>query len=237
MKTNVYSDPLMLLAEEAAVNGMVFNRIVFGERYCAVMLPDGRCGVCATLGVAPPAKLPHVFTTDYRTPAGRVIMQATLNAALNLYDFEYDQVDVGSAIVASGYRTMVMIGCFYPLVKPIRDAGIELKIFDPAADQTLVRPPEELAEAISSCQLLMITATSITNNTFVPLMELVSKGTEVWLTGPSAPFSRLMFSEYPVTRLFGTRFAPGNNTLLKLVEEGKGTRGFSHTGEKVMIIG
>lgn len=235
MKTIEYSDPLTLLAAEAAVTGFVYNRIVYGKRYCAVMLPDGRCGVCATLGVPPPAELPRFFNPDFKTPAGRVITQATLNAALNINSTEGNHVDVGSAIVASGFRKMVMIGCFYPLIDPLRNAGIELKIFDPAADQSLVRPEEELAGAVADCQLLMITATSITNNTFVSLIGLVAVETEVWLAGPSAPLSRLMLTEYPVNRLFGTRFAPGNHTLLKLIDEGNGTRGFSHTGEKIMI--
>jgi len=100
----------------------------------------------------------------------------------------------------------------------------------------MVSPPEQLPDAIAGCHLLMVTATSITNNTFVSLMEQVTDGTEVWLVGPSTPLSPLMFSQYPVTRLFGTRFAAGNHALLNLVEEGYGTRGFNRTGDKVMIV-
>ncbi|MDD2965684.1 MAG: DUF364 domain-containing protein [Bacteroidales bacterium] len=236
MNSHSFPDPLTRLYEMAGMSGLPFQRLEFGTKYCSVMLADGQSGVCATLGVAAPAPLPRSFVADFKSPSGRVIAMAALNAALPTPVVNSDQADVVEAAVASGFSHVVMIGLFRPLIEPLRAAGIRLSIFDLDESTPLVRPAGELGEAIKEASLVVVTATSIANNTFAGIMNGIPAGLEVWMLGPSTPLSEVLLREWPLTRLFGTRFPVDCHSLHDLVAAGKGTRSFIHLGQKVSLI-
>lgn len=235
MKPFISDDPLAKLAAAVLPGETRFSRLVFGERYCSVMLSDGRSGVCATLGTPPPVVVPEKFVPDLATPAGRIITQAVVNAVLNGKEQTEADAGVKEAILASGFSSMVMIGYFMPLVKPLIEAGIDLKIFDRNVSDSLVMPPEALPEALQHCPLMVLTSTTLSNGSFAKMLEHVSPGTEVWMLGPSTPLTSLMAGYPSVTRLFGTLFPADCHQLHDLVAHGAGTREFNHLGNKVCL--
>lgn len=235
MKTPPFIDPLPGLLKTVTQQSPAAHRIAFGERFCAVMLENGQSGVCATLGVRAPENLPENLTPETETPAGRIVAQALINASLNRTSTVSHQSDALHDILQSGKKSMVMIGYFEPLIGPLRTAGMEVIVFDPAMDSRLVNPQCDLVKTLKNSTFAIITATAITNGTLAALINETSAKTEIWLVGPSTPLIPAVFKATPVTRLYGTLFPAGCHQLLDRVHEGSGAKGFNQLGQKVMV--
>jgi uncharacterized protein len=117
---------------------------------------------------------------------------------------------------------VVMIGLFAPLVARIRATGAELTIIERNPARMEILGDTEQKDALISCDVAIITATTLLNATFEETMNSLGKPRSVALIGPSTPLHPAIFHKTPVTHLGGARVAdPGR--VLQIISEGGGT--------------
>ncbi|MBN1288782.1 MAG: DUF364 domain-containing protein [Actinobacteria bacterium] len=108
---------------------------------------------------------------------------------------------------------VVTIGRFKPMEPELARFGVRLEVVEWG----------ESPEPLSRCDVALITATSIINNTIDTLLETVRNAREVVILGPSTPYTPAAFTGTPVTRLAGSIVSdPGR--ARQVVCEGGGTR-------------
>ena len=119
-----------------------------------------------------------------------------------------------------------MVGCFQPLLPGIRARGAHLDIIelDPSDDDTL--SPEEGRQALRTCTVAILTATSLVTGTLDALLaDLATAPTKpraAVLLGPSTPLIPLAFRGTPITHLAGS-WVRNRIKALQIVSEGGGT--------------
>jgi uncharacterized protein (DUF4213/DUF364 family) len=117
---------------------------------------------------------------------------------------------------------VAMVGLFSPLVKRIRDTGAILTVIEKNPDRLKLLSPEEKEEALKNCDVAIITATTLLNNTFEETINLLGKPRSVALMGPSTPLLPTIFRDTPVTHLGGTIIADSAR-VMQIISEGGGT--------------
>lgn len=233
------------------------RRAVAGARFCAVMLDDGGTGVanlCPDVCGEPSRQvsdwLPQVGTaaTDalatLASPAGSAIGLATANALANR---PHPRGRRGNESIIGGDLLDVlelrpddqvgMVGCFIPLVEPIRRRVRRLSIFERAQRLTPdLLPENQAAELLPQCSVALITATTLTNGTIDALLVAAADCREVVLLGPSTPLVPEVFTSSPrrASLLAGVVVTDAEE-LLRTVARGGGTRDFAASVAKVNV--
>jgi len=117
---------------------------------------------------------------------------------------------------------VAMIGLFAPLVERIRAAGAILTIIEKNPDRLNILSPDEQQQTLKNCDVAIITATTLLNNTFEETVSALGTPRLVALIGPSTPLSPEIFSDTPVTQLGGAVVADSRR-VLQIISEGGGT--------------
>ena len=117
---------------------------------------------------------------------------------------------------------VAMVGLFSPLVKRIRDTEAILTVIEKNPDRLELLSPEEKEEALKNCDVAIITATTLLNNTFEETINLLGTPRSVALMGPSTPLVPAIFRDTPVTHLGGTIIAD-SAMVMQIISEGGGT--------------
>jgi len=134
--------------------------------------------------------------------------------------------DVLEQILLRAEDQVAMVGHFEPLVEGLKQRARCLTVFErleePVGD---LRPVKEAPGVLLSCQVALITSTSIINHTVDDLLRAASGCREVVLLGPSTPFLPEVFRGTPVTLLSGARVLQPAQ-VLQMVSEGGGMSEF-----------
>lgn len=211
-------------------------KIVVGEKYLAILLIDGRIGVCATLFNEIPGNTSILSDLNLSDIGHRVLYTAYLNAKLNYQNIYADQKDIFNVIDFQKYDELVMIGYFRPLAEKLRNENIPFTIFDLTKDEEEVLPIDQQRDFISKADGIILTATSIFNNTFIEIVEnSLNEKCDIFLLGPSAILSEEMLKYQNVKHVFGFIFDEHDDRVLQIIESGGGTRTFNKFGAKVYI--
>jgi uncharacterized protein (DUF4213/DUF364 family) len=131
-----------------------------------------------------------------------------------------------------------MIGYFAPLVPKILEITDKLTILEKRdveaeAAEIKILPSERAAKILPNSDVIIISASTLANQTFDELLALRGKAREVVLLGPSTPLYPKPFFEQGVTAVMGTKiFNP--ITMLTIVSEAGGTKKLhQYCGEKI----
>ena len=131
-----------------------------------------------------------------------------------------------------------MVGCFSPLVEPIRRRVRRLSIFERGRRLMPDLLPEDTAtEILPKCSVAIITATTLINGTIDDLLVAAANCREVVLLGPSTPLVPEVFGESSrrVTLLAGV-VVTNAEELLRTVARDGGTRDFRASVAKVNVM-
>lgn len=220
--------------------------VVVGLTYTAAMLEDGRAGVaytfrdqaqggCSVFGGKRPlagqeaSDLLALATS--RDPIEAAVGLAVAGALLSSEPADAAG-DVLDHLDLDDGDTVGMVGYFGPLVPEVRRRVERLVIFErvdlPQGD---ILPQERALELLPQCQVAIISATTLLNQTLEPLLEACASCREVVLLGPSTPLCPEIFSGTPVTMLSGVAVRDAQG-LLQVVAEAGGTRQFSRLVDK-----
>jgi uncharacterized protein len=236
---------LLGAAREASVSDV---RIGLG--YIAVALADGRTGVAYTfrdlarggcsvfdgirpLAGRPAADLLVLLESDDAIEAG--VGLACANALANRDEPGQMEGDILEQLDVGTEDDVAMVGHFGPLVEPLRERARSLTIFERVAGPSgCFRPQEEAPAGIARCQIALVTAASIINQTVDGLLEAARSCRQVALLGASTPLIPEAFDAAPLTMLSGVVvIAP--DEVLRVVSEGGGMRQFSPHVRKVTV--
>jgi hypothetical protein len=128
-----------------------------------------------------------------------------------------------------------MVGCFGPLIEPIRSRAGSLVIYERIPEpREGLRPTHEVSTGLPECTVAVVTATSLANNTIDEVLESAGACRRVVVLGASTPLCPEAFAHTPVSMLSGVVVTDPEG-LLRVVSEGGGMRHFKGLIKKVNI--
>jgi uncharacterized protein (DUF4213/DUF364 family) len=219
-------------------DGFDRNRIAewaIGDKYTGIMNSDGYIGVCATLGTVMNDTLFREGEPDTGNPCHRVILNAWFNSLNNYSESYKDNTDIFDTIDFRHQGKIVMVGYFESLYNKFSREGIALEVFDLQKESAVLSNIKGFEKAASECDTMILTGTTIFNNTFMDVISRTGDNTTIYLLGPSNILSGEMFRYRNIDVVFGSVFARYDHELLGRIRSGSGTRGFLDRLKKVYI--
>ncbi len=228
-------EPIKYFLEKEGFDRSRIAEWVIGDMYVGIINSDGNVGVCATLGTEINDKLFKSGEPDISDPVHRIILNAWFNSICN-YRQEYDHItDIFDGIDFRTKGNIVMVGYFESLYHKFLKANIDLKVFDIQKESHILSDISEFGTALSECNTLILTGTTIFNNTFTDIVGRSPEKCEIFLLGPSNILSPDMFSYRNIKVVFGSVFEKNDTRVFDKIAAGHGTRGFLNYLKKVYI--
>ena len=213
----------------------LIKHLICGEKYIAVMLNDGKTGVCSTLMNHVPEFIPEIHDKNIDDTANRIILNAYYNALLNNNN-NYDHIiDIFNAIDFKEYEEIVMIGFFKSLVKKFKNEHIPLQIFDKIEQNPVLTDMKEQMQAVSKADCIILSGTTVFNHTYKEITENSRNNCDIFLLLPSNILHDDMFHYKNIKVVFGSVFEKYDYRLLEIIAEGGGTRSFLKHLKKVYL--
>jgi uncharacterized protein (DUF4213/DUF364 family) len=117
---------------------------------------------------------------------------------------------------------VAMVGLFAPLVERIRATGAGLTVIEKNSARMEILGDTEKKDALKSCDVAIITATTLLNNTFEETINSLGVPRAAAIMGPSTPLMPDIFRDTPVTHLGGAVVAD-SAWAMQIISEGGGT--------------
>lgn len=239
----IYKQVLAIAAEHRATDVRV------GLGYTAVALEDGRCGLAYTLHEKEYESCTVI--AEAGTLAGRKASEliawmkqpdetacalglATANALIDVPPGAA-QSDILDLLPVGSDDAVGMIGYFGPLVDPIRKRARILHIFERKPIPDLgVLPDSAAGDVLPQCRVVVLSATTLLNQTVDGLLDCCKAAREIAILGPSTPFLPEPFRKRGVTILSGVQVVD-TARVLRVVSEAGGTRNFGRAVRKLTV--
>ncbi len=229
-------EPIRYFYSKKGFDRANIKEYVLGEKYVAIMNTNGNIGVCATLGNKMNNELLLDEVPDMNNPVHRIILNAYYNSIYN-YEREYMDIrDIFDRIDFSKQHRIVMIGYFESLYEKFRDTSISLEVFDIHKESNILSDISKMEGSLREAGTIILTGTTIFNNTFNDVIRVTPEGCNIFLLGPSNILSDEMFRYRNIKIVFGSVFRNSDRRVLDSVSRGDGTRGFLPYLNKVYII-
>jgi uncharacterized protein (DUF4213/DUF364 family) len=212
--------------------------VSLGLGYTAVITSDGGIGISYTYFKDKKTCMVLNKAIDYEgRPADGLLkkiksentieksMALALVNALNYDDALKLPEDRNNTILLKKFKiqpatNVAMVGYFGPLVDRFKRKNIPLEILD--ASRGLGKKKDFYARLGNWAHVLLLTSTSILNNTTEEILAKVHKKVKTVMLGPSTPMIAEAFDHLPVHMLAGTVPIDRDN-ILKAVRHGAGT--------------
>lgn len=225
-------DPLQYFLTASPPDFSLVENYVTGDLYRAVMLRNGNIGVCATLGHSGPVNLASPSLSD---PGFRSLLIAYYNAVFNgIAKVETDR-DIYADVDFTKMKNLVMIGFFRPLVAKFDRDQIPLQVFDIEQDDPRLTEYHKIENALSNADQVIITSTTLVNNTFNQLIERLPEHAEAYMLGPSGILHPYMLRYKNVKAVYGMQIPAFQAELPDIIAHGGGTPEFSKLTTKVVL--
>ena len=226
-------EPISHFYNSIGINTNEIQEIVCGEKYVAVLLKNGNIGVCATLHNNVAVGIEDLKRFDITSLEHRIVATAYFNALLN-YDQQFKkQVDIFDEIDFNKFRNIVMIGYFGSLTDKFRNASINLSVFDLKNNGNHLIDIQKQREFLKKADVVILTSTSVLNNTFLDIADSTSVNCRIFTLGPSTILHPDMFKYNNIHTIFGSVFEKNDSKLLDIIRNGGGTKRFLHLMKKV----
>jgi uncharacterized protein (DUF4213/DUF364 family) len=128
-----------------------------------------------------------------------------------------------------------MIGFFQSLVKKFDNERIDLTIFDKTVQDDKLTDMSDQFTEIAKADALILSSTSVFNNTFLDLINATKDNCDIYTLGPSTILNKEMFQYRNIKFLFGSIFEPNDVNTLKIIQQGGGTKQFLPFMDKVFL--
>jgi uncharacterized protein len=225
--------------------GLAYTGVMLSENYggvaCTPLYEFSGCPSLDFSGILKGKTADKILELVFsKNPLEAAVGIATANALshmlLNLEPekFPTSEVDVLDLIYPED--SVAMIGYFSPLVPKILKITSKLKVLEKREiENPKVRtlPSEKAREILPGSDVIILSASTLANQTFDELLSLRGGAREVILLGPSAPLYPNLFFERGVTAVMGTRILDPW-TMLTVISEAGGTKKLhKYCGKKV----
>ncbi len=213
------------------------QRVVLGLGYFAVELENGNVGLAAN--ITRPAPDCAVFASAGELQGSRVgdilalkaqkdllsrgVCLATFNALTNIQGCGLPGDVFKRTSLHNGDR-VVMIGNIKPVAMMLKNRNCNVTVYDNRFDNDpRLSNQEPMDSACSGADIVIITATSIINDTIRDIFTFSKNAREVIIMGPSTPMASSAFASTPATYLAGSQVIDAEKAL-NIVMEGGGTQ-------------
>ncbi|PID71606.1 MAG: hypothetical protein CSB34_06540 [Desulfobulbus propionicus] len=211
--------------------------IRIGLGYTCVELQDGAAGVAWTPERTPTSSCTHVRragnlheTTEQQalellqgeSHLERAVGLATFNAVNSRVA---RQTNADEAIGKLGIQAtdhVVMVGHFAPLIPRIEKSGCRLDVVDLNPHKLPTVALKSGPELLAECDVAIITATSIINNTVDEVIATLRKSRAAVMLGPSTPLCPEAFQNTLITQLSGSQVVQSAK-VKQVISQGGGT--------------
>jgi uncharacterized protein len=239
----IYKRVLSIAAEHSVTD------IRVGLGYTAAVLENGRCGLAFTLhekeyesctviaeagslAGRKASELVSWITQSDETACA--IGLATVNALIDIPQGAVES-DILDLLSVGPEDAVGMIGYFGPLVGPIKRQARVLHIFERKPIPDLgVLPDAAAGDLLPQCQVVILSATTLLNQTIDGVLKCCKAAHEIAVLGPSTPFLPEVFGPRGVTILSGIQVMDTPRAL-HVVSEAGGTRNFGRAIRKLTI--
>ena len=147
---------------------------------------------------------------------------ATANALIKPSPDNIDDREATTYLNLQKGTKVVMVGLFSPLVARIQSTGAELTIIERNSARIEILRDAEQKDALKSCDVAIITATTLLNSTFEETVNSLGKPRAVAIIGPSTPLLPAIYDQTPVTHLGGA-MVTNSERVMQIISEGGGT--------------
>ncbi len=232
---NVMNEPLKHFVEKYGVHVSNIKKIVCGRKYSAVLLKNGNIGVCANLLTNVEVRIEDLRRADLNKIEHRIILNAYFNANLNYLNNYKKKSDIFEAIDFKHYKNIIMIGLFKPILKNFDENNIKIQVFDLTKKSHKLMPIEKEMETIKKGDAIILSATTIFNNTFMEILNNSGVNCDIFLLGPSSIMNNDLFKYKNIKKIFGSIFESYDERVLNIIKQGYGTKKFLPFGKKVFL--
>jgi uncharacterized protein len=240
------------------------ERAVVGLFFTGVKLDTGVTGACATpLRSIPDARAMPLSGKLRGRLAGELLQEATAPsgirravgiAAMNaLADMCWERRPTAGVDLCTGVnaydaaeiragRNVVVVGAFVPFLKSLKRAHQRFTVLE--MDSAMLKPEElqhfrpasEAVWVVPDADVVLITGTTLLNNTLEKLLALCQPKARVVLVGPTVGLLPDAFLRRGVDVLGGVRVTAPDAFLDVLMEGGSAYHFFGRSAEKVALI-
>ena len=232
---NQKTEPLEFLLAKHDFEINTIEKIYTGLRYTAVLLKNGNIGVCANLGTKVNTAIDKYKSLKINNHAHRIVLNAYFNALLNNTNELLEEGDIFDLIDFEAYKNIVMVGLFKPVLQKFEKAGIPIHIFDYRKENEALIPMNNQKKFLKEADSVILTSTSLANNTFLEIVNSTNQNCDIFLLGPSSIITNEMFSYSNIKMIFGTCFSKNDERILKIINVDGGTRDFSKFASKKLL--
>jgi len=216
--------------------------ITVGRIYAAVSLKSGALGLAHLEGAhnaraeASSSPLPKgagdltelLSLLGGDDPFASVLASAAASALAAADKADLPEGDVIDRLAVRPGERVVMVGGF-PIEAALRERGAILSIFDRSRG---IGETDDLPASLAGADLVVITATTIGNNTIDGILGHIQRARETVILGPSTILEPEAFRGTPVTGLFGIIIQDAA-AVTDSIARGGGTRDFIRHAKKV----
>jgi len=243
MLRKVYENALPRLA------GKKVRDFCIGKKLVAVELDDGGIGVAYNLneGENVAQSLPEASEVIGReaqeiayfmlrdNPQYRAIGVAVCNAVADYDSLSTKVLDAADVLDARPSDVVGMIGNIKPIAQQLEPKVSRLIIFDRGNPEG-VYPEEQQEELLPLCDLIILTSSSLLNDTFSKVVSYCRKARKIILTGATTPLYPEAFKGSGVTALAGCRWFPQyKEEIFDSIKQGACLRRAIQYGEKLTV--
>jgi hypothetical protein len=228
------SDPLIYFLEQYPLNLNSIKDIADGEKYLGIELDTGGLGVCAKLQETFRVSDLDLTHPDPKQNSHRIFLIAYYNALFNTEDLPLGQ-DIFDSVNFKAYSNIVMIGHFVSLAKKFKQECIPLSIFDLYDTSSAVTDLSKREEHLSEASAIILSSTTLFNQTFSEMQSHFHPNADVFMLGPSTILHNDMVKFSNIKGLCGTIFFQKKEVLFQKILEGGGYQSFGKLGRKTCI--
>ncbi len=251
---------------KSELENLIISDLRVGIFLTAVQLSDGNCGTASTIinsslschkknrdfGNFTPTKIigqkvSDLFENDYPVKIIDSLKLAVLNAvsARIIAQSNYkilEKTDPIDLIDLSGEKTITIVGAFQSYINKI--ATTKNKLFVLELDENAFKtehrryyiPAENFHSVIPVSDIVIITGLTLVNHTLDGLLEAISPGTQVIVTGPSSSVIPNILFQNKVNIIGATRITNGDKLMEVVGEGGSVYHLFKYCAEKICIV-
>ncbi|NOZ33787.1 MAG: hypothetical protein GXO80_00630 [Chlorobi bacterium] len=229
-------DPIILFIDKIGVDISLVKEYILGEKYAAVILKNGNIGLAANIINVDKFDFKTVKLFDIENLTHRLFLLAFFNAVFNNLPNKLSGGDIFDIIDFSEYENIVMVGYSIPMFKKLKERNCVPFVFDNQSDEKLIIEQRLISEYLKKADSVILTGTSIINNSFKVIIETVNEKCDVFLIGPSATFFESLLNIKKIKGIFGTQFNTNDKNVIRLIRENEGTNCLKKYGKKFALI-
>lgn len=231
-------------------SGRALKDVRVGLGYSCVVLEDNACGVAYTFtndlgeccGILDEAgsllemkcsDLIHWARSSDSIKA--TLGLAAINAVINDRNNDWDTGNVVDALKVGHSDTFGMIGEFRPILAEMKKKTKNIYVFEQhVSGEGKLYASETIPQHLPKCDVVVVTSTSIINQTFESIMSHCSNAKQVCMVGPSTPLYPEVFKRYNVSMLAGV-VVKDNNRIQQVISQAGGTRAMKGAVKQVLV--